>query len=312
MTKGGCYMPKNSPLMLDVNKPPKVLLLGNGLLRLAGGGDWSALLQQLTERPEEINLHGVPYAMQPEALCGTDVEEVQRRAARTIENSRVHPLLAELLHMDFDAILTTNFTYEIEETLTGRPWGEYQRRKAFCALDGKTGVRHNTCTCNLVQRADGRCIPVFHIHGEKGRKHSLVLSYYSYAKSVSKLCEFNQQRGNLYQESQQEGKSVVVQSWLDYFLMGDVYAVGLGFDTSEFDLWWAIERKAREKAAHGKLYACMSEKRDKHLPQEALFRAMQVDGERFDATDGYEGAYARIVEQIRSRMNAASRSQEEC
>lgn len=296
-------MPKNASLLLDLSRPPRVLLLGNGLLRLAGGGDWSALLQQLTDRPEEINLKGVPYAMQPEALCGTDVEEVQRRAAETIDNSPVHALLNTLLHMDFDAILTTNFTYEIEETISVRPWSEYQRRRAFCALDGKTGVRHNTCTCNLIQRADGREVPVFHIHGEKGRKYSLVLSYYSYAKSVSKLCEFNQHRGNIYQETQNEGKHLVVQSWLDYFLMGDVYAVGLGFDTSEFDLWWAIERKAREKAVHGRIHAFMSEPRDKHLPQEALFRAMKVDYERHDTADGYEAAYTRIVERIREYMN---------
>lgn len=296
-------MPKNAAIMLDLQNPPKVLLLGNGLLRLAGGGDWSALLKQLTDKPEDINLHGVPYAMQPEALCGTDVEEVQRRAAETIGNSPVHALLETLLQMDFDAILTTNFTYEIEETISSRPWSEYQRRKSFWALDGKTGVRHNTCTCNLIQRADGKEIPVFHIHGEKGRKHSLVLSYYSYAKSVSKLCEFNQHRGNIYQESQEEGKPLMLQSWLDYFLMADVYAVGLGFDTSEFDLWWAIERKAREKAAHGQLHAFMSEKAGKHLPQEALFKAMQVDYERYDTADGYEAAYAKIVDRIRTMMD---------
>lgn len=295
-------MPKNTTLMLDLVKPPRVLLLGNGLLRLAGGGDWSVLLRQLTDRPEDINLKDVPYAMQPEALCGTDVEEVQRRAAEAIDNSPVHKLLDALLHMDFDAILTTNFTYEIEEAISARPWSEYQRRRAFCALDGRTGVRHNTCTCNLIQRADGRETPVFHVHGEKGRKHSLVLSYYSYAKSVSKLCEFNQHRGNAYQETQLEGKSLVVQSWLDYFLMGDVYAVGLGFDTSEFDLWWAIERKAREKAAHGRMHAFMSEPQAKHLPQEALFRAMQVDYERYDTADGYEAAYTRIVDRIRTMM----------
>ena len=42
------------------------------------------------------------------------------------------------------------------------------------------------------------------------------------------------------------GMEMECQGWLDYFLMGDVHAVGFGFDLSEFDIWWAIERKSRE------------------------------------------------------------------
>lgn len=297
-------MIKNDEVLLDMRRKPQVLLLGNGLLRLAGGGDWSALLNQLSSSPETVNLKGIPYAMQPEALCGPDVEEVQRQATRVIENSPVHRLLAELLQMDFDAILTTNFTYEIEAALTGKPWTEYQRRRAFRALDHSVSVHHNTCICNLVTRTDGRRIPVFHVHGETGRKNSLVLSYYSYARSVSRLCDFNQLRANQYREHQQEDKPLPVQSWLDYFLMGDVYSVGLSFDTSEFDLWWAVERKARELARHGKLYAMMSEKVGEHLPQYTLFRALDVVCEIFDTARGYEAAYTAIIEKIRAYMNA--------
>ena len=301
-------MTKNNDLLLDMTRKPRVLLLGNGLLRLAGGGDWSALLNRLSGSEKSVNLKGIPYAMKPEALCGPDVESVQRQAAQVIDNSPVHDLLAELLRMDFDAILTTNYTYEIETAMTGKSWTEYQRRKTFRALDGNPGVRHNTCICNLVTRADGRVVPVFHIHGEKWRKHSLVLSYYSYAKAVSKLCDFNRQRANIYQESQLEGKPLQVQSWLDYFLMGDVYSVGLSMDTSEFDLWWAIERKAREKAEHGRLHAMMSEKASEHLPQYTLFNALDAEYEVFDVAEGrpgdYEAAYAAIVARIREEMKA--------
>lgn len=43
-------------------------------------------------------------------------------------------------------------------------------------------------------------------------------------------------------------------SWLDYFILGDVYSLGFGFDTSEMDLWWLLCRKKRERADHGELY----------------------------------------------------------
>ena len=49
-----------------------------------------------------------------------------------------------MLSLPFDAILTTNYTYEIENALTGEEWTERARRKAFAALDGNSRVRHNT------------------------------------------------------------------------------------------------------------------------------------------------------------------------
>ena len=155
-------------LLMDCRRIPRVLLLGNGILRLNGGGDWGALLREIQDPPPaSLDLTGVPFAMQPECLCGTDVEEVQRRTANAIVSGKAHPLLEQLLKLPFDAILTTNYTYEIEETLTGKSWADdRERRKAFTALDGKTHVRHNTCVCNLIRSMDGRAVPVFHIHGE--------------------------------------------------------------------------------------------------------------------------------------------------
>lgn len=36
-----------------------------------------------------------------------------------------------------------------------------------------------------------------------------------------------------------------MHSWLDYFLIGDVYIVGLGMSLSEIDLWWLVNCKKR-------------------------------------------------------------------
>lgn len=81
--------------------------------------------------------------------------------------------------------------------------------------------------------------------------------------------------------------------------MSDVYTVGLGLDTSEFDLWWAIERKARENAEHGALKVFITEEADKPLPQEVLLRAMKAECIRVNVTDNeYESAYREIVRQI--------------
>ena len=43
-------------------------------------------------------------------------------------------------------------------------------------------------------------------------------------------------------------------SWIDAFLFGDIYCLGFGFGLCEFDLWWLLNRKAREKGNAGKMF----------------------------------------------------------
>ncbi len=278
---------------------PKILLLGNGILRLYDGGNWDDLLKQIGPKTAKgKDLTNIPYAMQPEALCGVDVETVQRQTAVAIHEADIKKksILQRILELPFDAILTTNYAYEIESVLIDGKWTGYKKKKAFTTLDGHSHVRHNTSIYNMVHCKDGRDIPVFHIHGERLRKHSLVLSYYSYANAVSRLIELNKQRGNDYQEKQIASEEIVAKSWLDYFLMGEVYAVGFGFDPSEFDIWWAIERKARERANHGTLHALMTEENMDKKPQKILFEAMKVDLHNFvPVYKDYDQAYEDIL-----------------
>lgn len=304
----------NRVLTLKPNYIPRVLLLGNGILRLSGGGNWDNLLGEIETPPrKERNLKEVPMAMKPEAICGVNVEEVQRRTASLLkENGRdSQDTLKRLLSFPFDAIITTNYTYEIESTLKRTEWTERERKKSFLALDGKSHVRHNTSVCNLVSCVDGRTVPVFHIHGERGRKHSLVLSYYNYANSVSRLIDLNKKRGNEYQEKQESGEAINILSWMDYFLLGDVYAIGFGFDTSEFDIWWAIERKARKKAKHGTLYAMMTENNIDEKPQKILFEAMKVEIRNYPpAGENYQISYENILKYLTGRFKETKTEKE--
>ncbi len=130
----------------------------------------------------------------------------------------------------------------------------------------------------------------------------MTLSYYSYANAVSRLIALNKQRGNIYQEQQERNEKLFCLSWLDYFLIGDVYSVGFGFDTSEFDIWWAIERKAREKARHGLLHAFMIDEKDCNTPQKALFDAMDVHLHQHIVAKDYLAAYEKVLEEIHNHI----------
>ena len=154
----------------------------------------------------------------------------------------------------------------------------------------------------LIKDRNGREIPVFHIHGEQARKHSMVLSYYSYADAVYHLIEMNKRRKNEYEEHQESGSPIVCESWLDYFLMGEVYALGFGFDLSEFDIWWAIERKSREHAANGKIHAYMISQK-KEPDKSTMFLAMGVDERHVVVVNKrYEEAYRTIIDELKEEM----------
>ena len=106
---------------------------------------------------------------------------------------------------------------------------------------------------------------------------------------ILRLIELNKKCGNANQEHQAERRHRPCLSWLDWFLMGEVYAVGFGFDPSGFDIWWAIKRKARENADHGLLHACMIGTKDEMQPQQVLFEPMKVDLRRDPQGSGLPG-----------------------
>lgn len=57
-----------------------------------------------------------------------------------------------------------------------------------------------------------------------------------------------------YSYRQQNGKNQSIRSWLDSFILGDVYILGFGMDFSELDIWWLLNRKKRENAIHGQVF----------------------------------------------------------
>ena len=81
-----------------------------------------------------------------------------------------------------------------------------------------------------------------------------------------------------------------------------LYALGFGFDLSEFDIWWAVERKSREHAANGKIHAYMiSQKQERE--KSTMFLAMGVDERHVAVVNKrYEEAYLKIIDELKHRF----------
>ena len=297
---------------LAAQRYPRVLLLGNGILRLRGGVSWESLLSRIAvndEIPDHV-LREIPLAMRVEALCGADVEGARLRAAAEFEptDACVTDTLRRLLRLPWDCVLTTNYTYEAEGVLLGKDrFDREDRRRALACMDGSVRRRDNLHFCYIMERKGLPPLPVWHIHGDLGRPESMILSYYSYAKAISRLQKYNRQLKNAFQDAVEARRMVVPRSWTDWFILGDVYTVGFGYDFSEFDLWWAAERKARENARVGRLIA-YQDRQAKSDPVCALLKSIGGEVNRVYDYDDYIEYYRIVIDEIECRLKSEALS----
>ncbi len=297
-------------ISMQINERPKVLLLGNGLLRLCEGIEWCNLLENISDHNDyDPNiLQKIPYNMQAEALCGAKIEEIRKRLAYLMgnqDNLHISDDLRFLLQQKFDCILTTNYTYEAETVLLDKSFTESRRRSAIRTY-GDARKKTNLQLCYEFRQSPEKTVDVWHIHGDCSRHNSMMLSYYTYARGISELFQFSKEQSNKYEEAQQENKTIPVKSWLDWFIVGDVYSVGFGWDFSEIDLWWAAERKSRENADVGKLYCYMLDVENDKYPDDKLYakkhliEKMNCDCRIIKAKNGYKEGYDHILDDIKN------------
>ena len=67
---------------------------------------------------------------------------------------------------------------------------------------------------------------------------------------------------------------------MESFLFADVYCLGFGFGLAEFDLWWLLNRKAREQNNTGNLYFYEPKNENDFAKIELLSLMKKVDGSR--------------------------------
>ena len=164
--------------------------------------------------------------------------------------------LRKILSIGADHIITTNYSYELE----------YAAQKELTLSDSKIeNLQRHT---ESVKRAEGKYLlstynevkygevtnKIWHIHGEARKHNSIVLGHLYYGNLVTKIKNYVDRNGYRYTQASKNGEKIKIKSWVDAFIMGDVYVLGSRFNLSEIDLWWLIARKKREKARHGKIY----------------------------------------------------------
>ena len=303
-----------SKLTIEPGRRPKVLLLGNGLNRVYGGASWTGLLNRINRTeftPEQVK--DIPLPMQAVLLSEDHVDVSLKDLQRELTQCDQHPWLMGqlriLLGQPFDCILTPNFTYELECAadpkfleVPSRP----QRYRRHTEMVDRAETRFMLHTYYSIP-FEGREIPLFHIHGEASKPDSVILGHYYYGNLLFCYDDYlTRCAPDRKYRLGTSGKGMPVMSWLDYFILGDVYTLGFGFDTAEMDLWWLLCRKKRERSDHGDLYFFEPERRvaaTKHALLKA-YNAKSVTMQMDNLTnDGYRLFYERAIREISRRVS---------
>ncbi len=248
----GGYMGKDNN-----RKNRKVLLLGNGINRAYNGDSWVQMIREFSGNQEFRSSLPMPQQI----IVATDnrvdekLKDYKDQMYGEVIDEEFRAVLRLILTAGFDEIITTNYSYELEisaskenklndNTLTGMQ----------DTTDGRRAERiYMLHTYNKVEYS-GVQNRVWHIHGEARKPSSMVIGQYYYGNLVSRYKQHFEGIKDKYERAECFRKELKYNSWLDSFIMGDVYVLGFGFDPAEIDLWWLLERKKRERATKGKVY----------------------------------------------------------
>jgi hypothetical protein len=248
---------------IEYGKTPNILLLGNGINNCFGCTSWCKMIEKIggSEYDKYFEkIKNMPYPMQVIVATNDGVDRAIDLMSEELLHSQpsdAHKnLLDKYIDIPFDAVLTTNYTYEIEKTIDA----DFE-----CKIKCVSKYRKTTFEGNDAQKQFGlfkfmnekykdSMRNIWHIHGEAARPSSMVLGHYYYGNLLSEIHSYVPKCISRYRGCQQHKTAFRPLSWIDYFLLGNVYIVGFGMNLSEMDIWWLINQKKRNFSDCGKIY----------------------------------------------------------
>ncbi|MCQ2422997.1 MAG: hypothetical protein MJ064_08455 [Lachnospiraceae bacterium] len=242
-------------------QPVNVFLVGNGInLPFDGAVKTDDIIRKiwrkyhhsnLPRRLDSIHSHPLwrlPFPMEIVSASNNNLDiELQEFAQKlrdgSVDNEQ-RMLIQAALDLNFDAILSTNYSLEFEKSVMGncavqRIYSQYRTTAKQSEQQKRLGIYQYT------ELPYGNKPSLWHIHGTALRKNSLVMGHLSYGKLVGEIDQRASRANRGIHYAKANRTPFYPMSWIDYFLIGNVYIVGFALDFAESDIWWLISLKKR-------------------------------------------------------------------
>ena len=232
------------------SKHPQSLLLGNGINLLFKDPSWEKLIKdELNHFKNPVtydDIKSMPATMQIVVATNDAVADrmkvlSDKLAAQNMTQERV-AFLQKVLALPMDDILTANYSFELE--IAG---GMKQSKRQYSARLQDTfdlQAKHKAFRLyQFYETSMGK--RRWHIHGDIAKPDTMLMGHYYYAKQLKAIQDCAAKTVRRYIICQRQGEEFYSYSWVDQFLTGDVYILGLGMYLCESDLWYLLCCKKR-------------------------------------------------------------------
>lgn len=296
------------------DRSPRVLLLGNGINRAFNSESWDSLIDSISKDSlspkEEDVLSSVSFPMRVIVATDNDVHT----GVKTFASQMMHITMPEeqksiiknLLTLGFDAILTTNYSYEVEKTLDADFSVKMNSRSKYrvTCKDGTTVDKQ----FGIYRFMNVDSTKIWHIHGEAAKPNSIVLGHRYYGKLISRINDRLRDVFADYKSSIKHDRPYTPKSWIDYLMVSDVYIVGLGLDLSEMDLWWLLDIKQAHTDELGNSKVMWFEPNlyvDSNMSKTLLAKCYGIDIQSEVVKEGkYKDYYTSLPLKIKTQMDS--------
>ena len=233
-----------------ISDRPSCLLIGNGINRRFYDESWEQIIKkELINSKQNCTyeeIRDMPATMQIVVATRDNVANrmkdlSERLMDLNMSEERVQ-FLQELLGLPVDDILTANYSFEMEAA-SGMPLSKkiYSR-----ALKSSFDLENKHKQFRLFQYYESeKQKRIWHIHGDAAKPDTMLMGHYYYAKQLRAIQDCVPKTVRRYQICQKNGEPFQPYSWVDQFLTGDVYVLGLGMYMCEADLWYLACCKKR-------------------------------------------------------------------
>lgn len=248
----------------------------------------------------------------PSTLSADDIQEEETRLANEMKSLKniTNSNLDLLPSLNADHIFTTNYSYCIENAFC--PTRDFSDTNVRSSMrfnlnpelknsKPRREINYRLHSGYLVKTSTGKSTGIWHIHGESSVSRGIIVGHDRYGRLLSRIetiCDTQR-----YSKNSNQPVLKQFTSWPELFLYGDVYIIGLCFQLSEFDLWWLLRRKQRERYADGKVYFYDNSTDENDINRNLLLQANGVEiNPSIKRENNYDTFYEKALALIKKQI----------
>ena len=293
-----------------INERPQCLLVGNGINRSFNDPSWEDMIKnELKYSETDVSYETIQQMPSTMQIVVATADHVDQRMKVFSDNLMKLNMTAEriaflrsIMNLPVDDILTANYSFELEAA-DGMPL----KKKTYSSrLSSTFELEEKRFRLYQYYETEQRK-RIWHIHGDVAKPETILMGHYYYAKLLRYIQECVPRTVRRYQYCKKNDEPFHPYSWVDQFLTGDIYIVGLGMYLCEIDLWYLLCCKKRNfPETKVRFYELELKDTSIRLLSET-YQVEIVDGKQLSVTsfdDFYPAAFNHIrncVENIREK-----------